>query len=112
MLSVIILHLEGKMHFLLIAFDGTDEHATQRRLAAREAHLNLGKQMFHNGKWLYGAAILDNEGKTIGSMVVCDFTSREELQKEWLDEDPYITGNVWEKIEIRRALVPSFFFGK
>ena len=100
------------MQFIIIAYDGTDEGALERRLAAREAHLKAGKEMFDNGKWLYGAAILNDDGKTIGSMVVCDFPSRSELEEQWLKNDPYIIGNVWKKIAVNRAQVPPFFANK
>lgn len=100
------------MQFIVIAYDGTDEGALERRLAAREAHLKSGKAMFENGQWLYGAAILNDDGKTIGSMVVCDFPSRKELEEQWLKNDPYVIGNVWKKISVNRAQVPPFFTNK
>jgi hypothetical protein len=46
---------------------------------------------------------LDDAGKMIGSMVMCDFDSREELKKQWLNREPYVLGKVWEKIDINRA---------
>ena len=100
------------MQFIVIAYDGTDEGAMERRLAAREAHLKSGREMFDNGKWLFGAAILDDGGKVIGSMVVCDFPSRKELEEQWLKNDPYVIGDVWKRISVTRAQVPSFFTGK
>ncbi len=65
------------MQFVLIAYDGTDEGALGRRMAVRESHLKLGKEMHDAGKWLYAAGILDDAGKMIGSMIVCEFASRE-----------------------------------
>lgn len=96
------------MQFILIAYDGTDEQAIDRRVAARENHLSFAKKMYDSGRWLYAAAILDDTKKMIGSMIVCDFESREELEKEWLDKEAYITGNVWEKIDIKPAQVAPF----
>ena len=94
------------MQFLVIAYDGIDDEAIERRMAVREKHLINAKEMFDSGKWLYAAAILDDAGKMIGSMVMCDFSSREELEKQWLDREPYVLGKVWETIEIRRAQGP------
>jgi len=94
------------MQFLVIAYDGIDDEAIERRMAVREKHLKNAKEMFDSGKWLYAAAILDDAGKMIGSMVMCDFSSREELEKQWLDREPYVLGKVWETIEIRRAQGP------
>jgi uncharacterized protein len=96
------------MQFVLIAYDGTDEGALGRRMAAREAHLKFGKELYDAGKWLYGAGILDDAGKMIGSMIVCDFSSREEMEQQWLSKEAYIRGRVWEKIAIHRAAVAPF----
>lgn len=100
------------MQFIVIAYDGTDEGALERRLTAREAHLKSAKQMFDTGKWLYAAGILDDNGKMIGSMIVCEFDSRDELEQQWLEEEPYVTGNVWKKIDINRAQVAPFCLKK
>jgi uncharacterized protein YciI len=96
------------MQFIVLAYDGTDEGASKRRLAAREAHLKSAKELYDTGKWLYAAAFLNDDGKMIGSMVVCDFPSREELQKQWLNHEPYIQANVWQKIEVSQAQVAPF----
>ena len=96
------------MQFLILGYDGTDEKALERRMAVREAHIALGDRMRDAGKMLYGAAILDGSEKMIGSVLICDFESREQLDL-WLKEEPYVTGNVWQKIEIERCKVgPSF----
>jgi uncharacterized protein YciI len=44
--------------------------------------------------------MLDDAGKMIGSTMVVQFESEEEL-KEWLGKEPYIKGGVWEKFEVR-----------
>ncbi len=93
------------MQFIVIAYDGIDDKAIERRKAVREDHLENAKEMFDSGKWLYAAAILDDAGKMIGSMVMCDFVSREELKNQWLNREPYVLGKVWEKIDINRAQV-------
>ncbi len=100
------------MQFIVVAYDGTDEGALDRRLAARDAHLKSAKEMFDNGKWLYAAGILDDDGKMIGSMIVCDFPSRDELEGQWLKEEPYVTGDVWKKIDVNRAQVAPFCLNK
>jgi len=96
------------MQFVLVAYDGTDEGAAERRLAVRAEHLRMGKELHETGKWLYAAGILDDAGKMIGSMIVCDFLSREEMERRWLSREPYIIGKVWQKIDIRRAQVAAF----
>jgi uncharacterized protein YciI len=95
------------MQFLVVAYDGTDAGALERRLKVREAHLKSAQEMYDNGKWLYATAILNDDGKMIGSMIVCEFPSRDELE-QWLKEEPYVVGNVWQKIEVNRAQVAPF----
>ena len=96
------------MQFIIIAYDGTDDRSLERRVAAREAHLKLAKEMFESGKWLYAVGMLNDDGKMIGSMIVCDFPSRDELEEHWLKNEPYVVGQVWENIEINRAHVAPF----
>ena len=100
------------MQFIVIGRDGTDENALERRMAAREAHLETAKKMHESGNWLYAAAILDDNGKMAGSMIVCDFESREALEKQWLDNEAYVKGNVWETIEVKQAAVAPFWAPK
>jgi hypothetical protein len=57
---------------------------------------------------LFGAALLDDQGKMVGSVLLCEFASRDELN-QWLNEEPYVNGDVWRKIEIQECKVgPSF----
>ena len=93
------------MHFIVIGRDGTDEGAAARRSAAHEAHVKLFVDMYRQGIFLYGAAILDDAGQATGSLIVCDFNSRAEMEERWLKHEPYVTGDVWQKIEISRAQV-------
>jgi len=97
------------MQFIVTGYDGKDEGAFDRRMAAREAHLKGAKEMADNGKWLYAAAILNEKEQMAGSVIVCEFDSEESLKKKWLDIEPYISGKVWGKVEITRAQVPSLF---
>jgi uncharacterized protein YciI len=99
------------MQFLVVAYDGTDAEALERRLKAREAHLKSAQEMYDTGKWLYACAILNDDGKMIGSMIVCEFPSPVELE-QWLKEEPYVVGNVWQKIEVNRAQVAPFCANK
>jgi uncharacterized protein YciI len=100
------------MQFMVIGYDGTDADALARRLAVREAHLKLGKELHDAGKWLFAAGILNEAGTLIGSMIVCNFPSREELQRQWLEKEPYITGRVWQKVDIQRVQVAPFAAAK
>jgi uncharacterized protein YciI len=88
------------MQFLLIAFDGTDPGALERRMNARPGHLENVSVMKRAGEFLLGGAILDDDGKMIGSMIVYEFPDRAALDIR-LGKEPYIINNVWQKIEIR-----------
>jgi uncharacterized protein YciI len=99
------------MQFIVIAYDGTDGGALERRLAVREAHLESAKKMFDSSKWLYAAGILSDDAKMIGSMIICDFPSRDELE-QWLKVEPYVVGDVWKQINVNRAQVAPFCANK
>jgi uncharacterized protein YciI len=91
-----------------MAYDGQDAEALNRRLAVRQSHLELTERLQLQRIHLFGAAILDETGKMIGSMLVSEFKDRAALE-EWLKIEPYVTGGVWEKIEIQPCRVaPSF----
>jgi uncharacterized protein YciI len=87
------------MKYLVIAHDGKDSKATERRLAVREQHLVLAEHMYKDGKSIIGGAILDDNGNMVGSGRIVDFQTRSELD-EWLKNEPYVTGNVWERVEV------------
>lgn len=88
------------MQFLLIAYDGTDRDALNRRMVARPEHLEKVADLKKNGEFLLGGAILNDEGDMIGSMILYEFPDRKSLD-ERLKGEPYITGGVWQKIEIK-----------
>ena len=88
------------MQFLLVAFDGTDAEAPDRRLKVREEHLKKISVLKQRGEFKCGGAILDDDGKMIGSMIVYDYPDRQSLDSS-LENEPYFTEGVWEKIEIR-----------
>ena len=94
--------------FLVIAYDGTDPDAKARRLAARPAHLDGVQPMVESRQMLIGGAILDEAGEMVGSATIVEFPSRAELDA-WLAADPYVTGDVWRRIEVRpfRVAVPE-----
>jgi uncharacterized protein len=96
------------MQYIITAYDGNDDKALERRLAAREEHLKGVEQRLQAGQHLYGAAILDDEGSMVGSMMVVDFPTKAELD-EWLKEEPYMTGEVWKRLEIQPCRVAPMF---
>jgi uncharacterized protein YciI len=96
------------MQFIVTGYDGSDVQALDRRMAVREAHIRAGDQMRDRGELLYAVALLNDEDKMTGSVCIVEFPSRAELD-QWLNVEPYVTGKVWQKIEIRPCRVgPSF----
>lgn len=88
------------MQFILIAYDGTDPGALERRMNVRPEHLEKIKSVKKSGHYVCGGAILDDTEKMIGSMIIYDVENRAELEAILCNE-PYIYNNVWENIEIR-----------
>jgi len=87
------------MTFIIQAYDATDADAYNRRLATRDAHFAYMDENIRKGTMIYGAALLDDTDKMIGSMVVVEFATKQEVQ-DWLAAEPYVTANVWDKITI------------
>ena len=96
------------MQFVVLGYDGKDDKALDRRMAARDAHIKNLEKLYNEGFILYAAALTDDDGKMIGSMVVAEYGSRDEMKKQWLDKEPYVTENVWQTIEIKPARTAGF----
>jgi uncharacterized protein len=98
------------MQFLLIAHDGDDDQALDRRMRARDAHIALGDTMVASGQAIYGGAILDDAGNMKGSVLVLDFPDRAALDA-WLKIEPYVTGDVWRTIQVHPFRTGPSFVG-
>lgn len=96
------------MQFIVSAYDNNDEQAMDRRLMARDDHLKSVERRFRAGEHLYGAAMLDDDSKMIGSVMIVEYSSREELD-QWLKVEPYVVGKVWQKIDIKPCRVATIF---
>lgn len=90
------------MQFLVLGYDGDDVDAHARRQAARPAHIVRGDELREAGNLWYAAALHDEDGNMFGSMYMVDFESREALD-EWLGKEPYVEGEVWKTVEVRRC---------
>lgn len=90
--------------YLIYALDGTDEQALGRRMAAREEHLRMVGELREAGNFIMGGAMLDDEGKMIGSTLLMEFASRQELDA-WLGKEPYLLQNVWVDVKVHPFLM-------
>jgi uncharacterized protein len=97
------------MQFLLTGRDGNDTDALNRRMAVRPAHLAGAAKLREKGVLFLGAAIVDDQGKMIGSIMILNMADRQEVV-EYLKEEPYVTGNVWQHIEIQSISVAPHYF--
>lgn len=95
---------------MVIAYDGTDQGALDRRMAAREAHIALGDELVAQGHMLFGTAILDENGRMTGSMLVLDYPSRAELEA-WLKVEPYVVQDVWGTVRVEPVRIGPSFVG-
>jgi len=92
------------MQFIVTAYDFVDEDAINRRLENRKAHLAGIEEMLKQGTFLSGGAILNKEGKMIGSSAHVEFSERSKVD-EWIKLDPYTTGKVWENVDVSEGLL-------
>jgi hypothetical protein len=88
------------MQFLVVAYDGTDSEAAQRRQRARQCHLSAVARLKVLGQFVTGGAILDEAGAMIGSAVIFEFPQREALNR-YLATDPYVVEGVWQRIDVQ-----------
>ncbi len=88
------------MQYVIHAYDHTDADALDRRMAVRPAHLDYVRTLKASGQFLLGGALLDPNGRMIGSMLMLDLDTDEQLQL-YLKTDPYIVQGVWETIDVK-----------
>lgn len=88
------------MHYIIHAYDHTDPDALDRRMAARPAHFNYVQQLKAKDQFVLGGALLDPDGKMIGSMLMLNLETEDQLN-EYLKNDPYIVQGVWDTIDVK-----------
>jgi uncharacterized protein YciI len=96
------------MPFMVLGYDGDDDQAPARRASARDAHLERAARLYEQGTLRFAAAILDEDGRMIGSTMFVEVSTREALD-QWLAEEPYVSGDVWRTIRVRPCSIPPLF---
>lgn len=91
---------EAMLQYVIIAQDGTDDNALDRRLEVRSKHLEGAKQLKAANNFVIGGAMLNDEGKMCGSVMIVQFETKEEFE-HWYANEPYILGGVWKAIEVK-----------
>ena len=92
--------------YLITGYDYTDEGALERRMNIRPHHLDGAKALKETGNYVLGGAMLNDEGKMIGSVMVLQFENEEALEA-WKQGEPYITQKVWETVDVKPFKVAS-----
>lgn len=85
------------MQFALICRDAPD--APEKRLRARDEHLQDIHAMKADGRIIDGGAMLNEAGDMVGSVVLCDFADRAALDA-YLTHEIYAREGVWSDIEV------------
>lgn len=88
------------MQFLVKAYDAPG--ALGKRLEVRPAHLEGMKKL--GGRVVCAGGLLDGGENMKGSVLILDFPDRAALDG-YLAAEPYVTGGVWEKIEVEQVNV-------
>jgi len=86
--------------YIITAYDFTDTSALERRMNVRPHHLDGVKVLKDAGNYLIGGALLNDDGKMIGSVMILQFETEEALDA-WKQNEPYITQNIWESVDVK-----------
>lgn len=87
---------------MLVAIHGIDHpDSAARRQAERPAHLARIQLLGAAGRIVLAGPLRDApEGAPVGSLIIGEFDSLEDA-RAWAEGDPYWTGGVFARIEVR-----------
>jgi uncharacterized protein YciI len=86
--------------YLVTGYDFHDDAALERRMNVRPDHINGVKALKQAGSYVIGGAILNEDGKMIGSTMIVQFESEDALNS-WKENEVYITRKIWETVDIQ-----------
>lgn len=86
--------------YVIIARDGNDADAVERRMEIRPEHLAGAKALKAKNQFIIGGAVLNEQGQMEGSVMIVQFETEEQFN-DWYSNEPYITGGVWKSIEVK-----------
>ena len=86
--------------YLVTAYDYTDDGSLKRRMDVRPHHLDGVRELKANGHYFLGGAMLDDDGRMVGSTMILQFEDEEQLEA-WKQREVYITQKVWESVDIK-----------
>lgn len=88
------------LQYVIIAEDGRDAEAPERRKQVRPLHLEGARKLKANNQFVVGGAILDDSGNMKGSVMIVQFETEAEF-RDWYSQEPYITQGVWKAIQVK-----------
>jgi uncharacterized protein len=86
--------------YVIIARDGQDDAAAERRMTTRPIHLEGARKLKASNHFIAGGAMLNEDGQMNGSIMILQFETAEQFQ-DWYNNEPYITSGVWQTIEVQ-----------
>jgi uncharacterized protein YciI len=86
--------------YVIIARDGTDDQALNRRMDTRPVHLAGAARLKANNNFVIGGAMLNDAGQMEGSVMIVQFETADQFTN-WYNNEPDITGGVWKTIEVK-----------
>jgi uncharacterized protein len=86
--------------YVIIARDGTDDQALDRRMETRLVHLAGASRLKANNNFIIGGAMLNDAGQMEGSVMILQFETETQFT-DWYKNEPYITNGVWKTIEVK-----------
>ena len=89
--------------FVIKAYDG--EGKLDKRMEVRPRHFEGMEKMKEH--ILCAGGMLDKDGKMMGSLLIMEFESSDQLD-EYLSKEPYVVEHVWERIEVEQMNVVIF----
>lgn len=96
------------MQFVVIAHDHDDDEARRRRVEARPEHMARCETAVDQGVLLFAAALLDDDERMIGSVMLVDLPSRADVE-DWLADEPYQALGIWRQVDIVRGRAGPWF---
>ena len=96
------------MKFMVTAWDVPGEAGLNLRNALRAADTDTIAARYRQGMVLMGAGIYDEAGVVRGSVIIMDCESRAGIDS-YLETEPFQTGGLWERVEVREIMVPDMY---
>jgi uncharacterized protein YciI len=86
------------MGYAIIAWDGEDEGALERRMAARARHMAVITEWAADGRLALGVPLFTADWKPAGSLMLLEVPDRAGLDA-YLAAEPFAAGGVWKRVE-------------